>query len=100
MTPFRTIACFLAVAICPIAPADAQETRAESLRQQREKKQQAAKPYDPNAVERLLKAIERGGVPFLTRDGIYAKLGSLTTGSGFAYGGGYRTNRLGERTAN
>ena len=31
-----------------------------------------------------MKAVERGGVPLITRDGIYAKLGTLTTGSGFA----------------
>lgn len=33
-------------------------------------------------------------VPLLQRDGIYLKLGSLTTGSGFAYGGGYRDRSL------
>ena len=42
----------------------------------------------------MLKAVERGGVPLITRDGIYAKLGSLTTGSGFAFGVGYRTRRF------
>jgi hypothetical protein len=33
-------------------------------------------------------------VPLLNRDGIYARLGSLTTGSGFAYGGGFRDRSL------
>src|SRR5918995_950544 len=74
--------------------AHAQQTRAESLRKAREEKQRAAKPYDPNALETVLKAVETSGVPLITRDGIYVKLGSLTTGSGFAYGGGFRTHRL------
>jgi hypothetical protein len=33
-------------------------------------------------------------LPLLARDGLHWKLGSLTTGSGFAYGGGYRHRRL------
>jgi hypothetical protein len=33
-------------------------------------------------------------VPLLQRDGIYAKFGSLTTGSGFAYGAGFRDRSL------
>jgi hypothetical protein len=52
------------------------------------------RPYEPNVVERALKAVETGGIPLITRDGIYAKLGSITTGSGFAYGAGYRSRRL------
>jgi hypothetical protein len=74
--------------------ADAQESRAETLKQAREEKQQAVAPYEPNMLERILKTIEKGGVPLITRDGVYLKLGSLTTGSGFAYGAGYRSRRL------
>ena len=74
--------------------ATAQETRAEAQRQQREQKQRAVTPYTPNALERALRAVETGGVPLITRDGLYAKLGSITTGSGFAYGAGYRTRRF------
>jgi hypothetical protein len=33
-------------------------------------------------------------MPLLMRDGIYARLGSLTTGSGFAYGAGLRNRAL------
>jgi hypothetical protein len=36
-------------------------------------------------------------MPLLMRDGIHWKLGSLTTGSGFAYGAGYRNRRLFDR---
>jgi hypothetical protein len=83
----------LIVLICARG-AEAQESRAETLKQAREEKQQAAAPYDPGMLEGVLKAIERGGVPLITRDGVYVKLGSLTTGSGFAYGAGYRSRRL------
>ena len=81
MLPFRTVAI-------------AQETREEAQKQQREEKQQTVTPYEPNLLERALKAVETGGIPLITRDGIYAKLGSITTGSGFAYGAGYRSRRL------
>jgi hypothetical protein len=83
----------LLLLVC-VRGAAAQETRAEALKQAREEKQQAMTPYEPKMLERVLKAIERGGVPLITRDGVYLKLGSLTTGSGFAYGAGYRSRRL------
>jgi hypothetical protein len=82
-----------------LAVANAQESRADSLRAAREEKQQEAEAPQPNSLERALKAFETGGVPLITRDGIYAKLGSLTTGSGFAYGAGYRTRRFFDREA-
>lgn len=74
--------------------ASAQDSRADVLKQAREEKQQAAAPYEPGMLETMLKRIERSGVPLITRDGVYLKLGSLTTGSGFAYGAGYRSRRL------
>ena len=73
----------------------AQETRAEALRDEREEKQQQGLPEpDPNTFERVLSAVERGGVPLITRDGVYAKIGTLTTGSGTAFGAGYRSRRF------
>jgi hypothetical protein len=77
-----------------IGSAEAQETRAEVLRNARLAKEQQLDPYQPNMLETVLKAIEKSGVPLITRDGIYLKFGSLTTGSGFAYGAGYRSRRL------
>ena len=77
----------------------AEDTRAATLRAAREKKQRETAPPEPNALERGLKAFERGGVPLITRDGLYAKLGSLTTGSGFAYGAGFRSHRFFDRDA-
>jgi hypothetical protein len=77
----------------------APHTRAEAQRQEREDKQRALKSDEPSALESGLKALERGGVPLITRDGVYLKLGSLTTDSGFAYGAGIRTGRFLRRDA-
>jgi hypothetical protein len=82
------------LSIAWVGPLHAQETRADSLKQAREEKAKTTEPYEPNLLERTLKRIERSGVPLITRDGVYLKLGSLTTGSGFAYGAGYRSRRL------
>jgi hypothetical protein len=98
MSPPR-FAIVLVLTIVAANPAAAQETRAGRLRQAREEKQQALAPYEPGVLETALKTFETGGVPLVTTDGIYIRLGSLTTGSGFAYGGGYRTSRLGDREA-
>lgn len=70
------------------------EGRADTLRQARIEKQKDVEPYQPSMLETMLKTVERSGVPLITRDGIYLKFGSLTTGSGFAYGAGYRSRRL------
>ena len=67
-------------------------TRAEALKRQREA--QAPTPYTPNGLERAMDVAENRVAPLLVRDGVHWKLGSLTTGSGFAYGGGYRNRRL------
>ena len=68
-------------------------TRAEFLQQQREAKAKALTPYEPNGLERGMDLGERVG-QMLQRDGLYLKMGSLATGSGFAYGGGYRDRSL------
>lgn len=99
MNPYRYVAPFLLTSLMSVSVANAQETRAEALKQEREEKRQTEKPYKPTALETGLKMLESGGVPLITRDGIYAKLGSLTTGSGFAYGAGFRTHRLFRREA-
>jgi outer membrane protein assembly factor BamA len=78
------------------AAAAAQEpaTRAEADRQRREKKQAEAKPYRPNRFERAMHFAEERAVFILDREGFYPKLGSLTVGSGFAYGLGFRDRDL------
>lgn len=65
-------------------------TRAEALRQERQKKQQALRPNQPDKLQRALNFAENNALLLLSRDGFHPKLGSLTTGSGFAFGVGYR----------
>ncbi len=67
---------------------------AEALQREREEKERATKPYEPNGLERAMHLGEARILPLLQRDGVYAKLGSLTTGSGFAYGAGFRDRSL------
>jgi hypothetical protein len=83
-----------AIAQTPAPP----ETRAEVLQRAREDKRQSATPYEPNALERGMRTAEERltrvlGVP----DGFHPKLGSLATGSGFAFGAGYRNRQLFDR---
>jgi outer membrane protein assembly factor BamA len=69
-------------------------TRAEADRQRREEKNRNAKPYEPNGFERAMHFIEERGIFIGGREGFYPKFGSLATGSGFAYGAGYRDRDL------
>ncbi len=97
-----TIAVGVLLAFC--APASGQPqsteespptTRAEVLRRAREAR--ALADHKPNPAERAFSLAEGHLMPLLLRDGIHWKLGSLTTGSGFAYGAGYRNRRLFDR---
>lgn len=86
------------VAVCLLACTSvfAQEpaTRADLDRQRREEKARALRPHQPNRVERAIRFAENNALFLLDREGVYPKLGSLTTGSGFAYGAGYRDRDL------
>jgi hypothetical protein len=88
----------LAVLVCLAggSVADAQEpaTRADADRQRREEKSRELVPYKPNGLERAMHFIEDRGVFAPGRDRFYPKLGSLTTGSGFAFGAGFRNRSL------
>lgn len=85
---------FVAVLLRGFDPVWAQEpdTRAELLKRERETR--PITPYEPTGLERAMDIVENRVQPLLVRDGLHWKLGSLTTGSGFAYGGGYRNRRL------
>jgi hypothetical protein len=65
-------------------------TRADALRQEREQKQQNLRPNQPDTLQRIMNYIEDPPRFLIARDGFRPKLGSLTTGSGFAFGLGYR----------
>jgi hypothetical protein len=69
-------------------------TREEADRQRREEKAQELRPYEPNRLERWMDFAEDRAIFILDREGFHPKLGSLTTGSGFAYGLGFRDRDL------
>ena len=70
------------------------ETREEADRRRREQQAKIAVPYKSNTVERAMDFAEDKAIFILDREGFHPKLGSLTTGSGFAYGAGFRDRDL------
>ena len=93
------VSLLLVISIFPIlAPgtASAQEpqTREEADRQRREQQVKEVTVYQPNGLERTLDFVEDRAIFILDREGFHPKLGSLTTGSGFAYGLGFRDRDL------
>jgi hypothetical protein len=83
------------VALLSLAvPAGAQtpDTRAETLRQQRAEKAQSLTPYQPSGLEAAISMAEDRALATFGREGFHPQLGSLTTGSGFAFGAGYRSS--------
>ena len=89
----------VALAVLPAGTAAAQEpdTRAELLYEIREEKAANLEPYRPGRLERILLALENDRL--LERvlnpaEGWYPKIGTLTPGSGFAYGPAFRRPAL------
>ncbi len=79
--------------------ASAQEasTRAETLLNEREEKAKHLSPPEPGRLERALMDLESGRVferLLNPAEGLYPKIGNITTGSGFSLGPGYRYPRL------
>jgi hypothetical protein len=87
----------LALPVESVSQAPEPSSRAEAQRREREKKQQALTPNRPDALQRGLDFVEDRALHILTRDGFYPKIGTLTTGSGFAMGVGFRNRQLFER---
>jgi hypothetical protein len=92
----RLIGLTLLVWFSCVAAAFSQEpaTRAEVNRQQREEKSREVRPYEPNRLEEAMTFAQDKAIFIVDREGFYPKLGSLTTGSGFAYGVGFRDRDL------
>jgi outer membrane protein assembly factor BamA len=68
-------------------------TRAETLLVEREEKAKKLAPPTPNRVERTLRDLESGRLferLLNPAEGLYPKLGNITSGSGFSLGPGYR----------
>jgi len=86
----------LAPAVSLTVQAQAQtepQTREQALRQEREGKAEALNAPEPGGVERWLLRLEDGRLferILNPVEGFYPKLGSVTPGSGMAYGVGYR----------
>ena len=95
MTVRRAAVVVLMVSVTSVS-AFAQEpaTREQENRRQREEKSAEVKPYEPGSLERTVKFAEERAIFILDREGFYPKLGSLATGSGFAYGVGFRDRDL------
>jgi hypothetical protein len=96
---FLYFASCLALLIAALTPSIAAQepepaTRAEALRRQREQKQQSLRPNEPDGLARALDYAEDRAMYLLSRDGWYPKIGTLTTGSGFAFGPCYRDRDL------
>jgi len=93
---FRVAVLSLTLPILASGVAWSQEpsTREEADRQRREQKAKEVTPYEPNRLERALDFAEEKAIFILDREGFHPKLGSLTTGSGFAYGLGFRDRDL------
>jgi outer membrane protein assembly factor BamA len=86
---------WVAMAFAPFSDAQAQdpETRAESLRRQREDKSRGLTPPHPGRFERALLDLESGRLferILNPAEGLYPRIGNITTGSGFSFGPGYR----------
>jgi hypothetical protein len=95
--PLFCCLCLLLVdgAACPVDAQTAEpSTRAEALRQKREEKRQALQPNEPDRLQRAMDYVEDRALNILTREGFFPKIGTLTTGSGFAFGPGYRDRDL------
>jgi len=95
MKQSATMLLVLAATLITASAAVAQEpaTRAETLQVQREEKAKNLTPPTPNRLERTLKDLESGRLferILNPAEGLYPKIGNITTGSGFSIGPGYR----------
>ena len=71
-------------------------TRAETLQREREDKALNLAPPQHSRLERVLMDLENGRVferVLNPAEGLYPKIGNITTGSGFSFGPGYRYPR-------
>jgi outer membrane protein assembly factor BamA len=82
------------LAAASLAFAQDPATRSEADRQRCEEKNRNAQPYKPGGLERAMHFVEEKAIFILGREGFYPKVGSLATGSGLAYGAGYRDRDL------
>jgi hypothetical protein len=96
------VAVAVALVVCPTIAAGQErepETRAEELRRERGAKATQLRPPEPSKLEKALLDLEAGRLferILNPAEGLYPKFGSITAGSGFSIGPGYRApQRLG-----
>jgi hypothetical protein len=81
----------------PATRAQEPATRAEAMQREREEKAKNLVQPQQNRLERGLMDLESGRVferLLNPAEGLYPKIGNITTGSGFSFGPGYRYPRL------
>ncbi len=91
----RTTLLVAAAILVSVSQVDAQDatTRAETLQREREEKALNLAPPQQGRLERVLIDLESGRVferILNPAEGLYPKIGNITTGSGFSFGPGYR----------
>jgi hypothetical protein len=89
----RVIALAIGVGVPIDANAQEPATRAEALQLEREEKAKNLSPPERNGLERILMDLESGRLferLLNPAEGLYPKIGNITTGSGFSIGPGYR----------
>ena len=94
----RSLVIALVMTVVSANPLSAQipepETREEALRREREAKATQLHPSTPSKLEKALLDLEAGRLferILNPAEGLYPKFGSITAGSGFSIGPGYRT---------
>src|SRR5262245_7379489 len=99
--PAFSLLATLAIAAAASIPVSAQtpdpESRADTLQRQREEKARELEPPTSNRLERVLLDLESGRLferLLNPAEGLYPKIGNITTGSGFSIGPGYRHTGL------
>jgi hypothetical protein len=91
----RAVALAAVLAVYGVAPAAAQQTRAETIAEAQAAKAVALAPYVPGTAERVASSMKKR--LFETPNGFYPWLDSVYSGGGFTLGGGYR-RFYGDRT--
>ena len=95
----RIGAALVAATLLLYSPAEAQETRAGTLRRQRAEKAKQLEPYTPKRLEKLVMDAEEGKIRRMItpHNGFYAEYGytEKPVGSGIGLGGGFRHDLFG-----
>jgi surface antigen Omp85-like protein len=88
----RLVPVMVALASIVAMPAAAQDTRRETIEQQRSERAGNLAPYEPGRIESTLTYIERNRLlqRLFGGDGLYLRIGSVQRGGGMAFGAGYR----------